>query len=106
MDIGYAIQNLLDNNNMSQKELAEKLQIAPSTLNGYIKNNHEPDYKTLICIADFFNVPVDYLLNRTTKSKPAETKLIENFRSLDNGQQEIICSLAEMMIKQNKKKRH
>lgn len=105
MDIGYAIQNLLDNNDMTQKELAERIRIAPSTINGYIKNNHEPDYETLIRIAEFFNVPVDYLLNYSVKKTPAETRLVENFRILDKNQQEILSSLAELMVKQNNKKR-
>lgn len=103
MDIGYAIENLLDKNDMTQKELAESLQIGKTTLNGYIRNNHQPDYETLISIAKFFNVTVDYLLHYTVESKPAETRLIENFRSLDNSQQEIISTMAELMVKQNNK---
>ncbi|MBQ8883837.1 MAG: helix-turn-helix transcriptional regulator, partial [Oscillospiraceae bacterium] len=63
MDIGYALQNLLDNNNMTQKQLAIAIKISPNTLNGYIRNNHQPDYETLISIAKFFNVTVDYLLH-------------------------------------------
>lgn len=47
MNIGNVIINLLDKNNMSQRELAVKLKIAPTTLNGYIKNKHEPDCTTL-----------------------------------------------------------
>ena len=106
MDIGYALQNLLDNNNMTQKQLAIAIKISPNTLNGYIGNNHQPDYETLISIAKFFNVTVDYLLHYTVESKPAETRLIENFRSLDNSQQEIISTMAELMVKQNKKEKN
>ena len=105
MDIGYAIQNLLDNNNMTQKELARQLGMAAPTLNGYIKNNHQPDYQTLIDIAKFFNVTVDYLLHYTAGTKPAETRLIENFRSLDRSQQEVVSAMAELMEKQNRAKR-
>ncbi len=105
MDIGYAIQNLLDNNNMTQKELAKEINIPAATLNGYIKNHHQPDYQTLITIAKFFNVTVDYLLHYTVESKPAETKLVNNFRSLDHSQQELVLSMTELMIKQNKAKR-
>lgn len=104
MDIGYAIQNLLDNNNMTQKELAERLKIGNSTMNGYIKNNHQPDCQTLIDIAKIFNVTVDYLLHYTAGEKPAETRLIENFRQLDNSQQEVLSAMAEFMVGQNRKK--
>lgn len=105
MDIGYAIQNLLDNNNMTQRELARQINIPPATLNGYIKNNHEPDYRTLIDIAKFFNVTVDYLLHYTVETKPSETRLIESFRMLDNSQQEVVLSMTELMAKQNRAKR-
>ena len=56
MNIGNVIINLLDKNNMSQRELAVKLKIAPTTLNGYIKNKHEPDCTTLKSIAKIFGV--------------------------------------------------
>lgn len=102
MDIGYAIQNLLDNNNMTQKQLAAVLNIPAATLNGYVKNHHEPDYQTLINIAKYFNVTVDYLLHYTAETTPAETRLIENFRSLDSSQQEVISAMADLMVKQNK----
>lgn len=105
MNIGYAIQNLIDNNNMTQKQLAKELNIPPATLNGYVKNHHEPDYQTLIAIAKFFNVTVDYLLHYTAETKPAETRLINHFRALDRYQQELILSMAELMAKQNKSKR-
>lgn len=42
MNIGNVIINLLDKNNMSQRELAVKLKIAPTTLNGYIKISMNP----------------------------------------------------------------
>lgn len=47
---------------MSQKELAEKLGISPSTLNGYEKGNHDPKSAGLIGIAKACNVTTDYLL--------------------------------------------
>ena len=102
MDIGYAIQNLIDNYDMTQKQLAKELNIPPATLNGYIKNHHEPDYQTLITIAKFFNVTVDYLLHYTAETKPAETRLVNNFRALDRYQQELVLSMTELMVKQNR----
>ena len=47
---------------MNQKELAEKLGISPSTLNGYEKGNHDPKSAGLIGIAKACNVTTDYLL--------------------------------------------
>lgn len=55
--------------NISQKELAVTLGIAPNTLSQYENEKREPDIGTLELIADFFNVSVDCLLGRE-KEKP------------------------------------
>ena len=84
---GSILLNLLDKRNMSQRELASLLQIAPTTLNGYIRNKHEPDYKTLICIADIFQVSVDELLGHTAKESQQKSALHASYASLTNDQQ-------------------
>ncbi|MCD7945195.1 MAG: helix-turn-helix domain-containing protein [Clostridiales bacterium] len=50
---------------LSQKELARRLGISPSTLNGYEKGNHEPKPQGLANIAQICGVTVDYLLGLT-----------------------------------------
>lgn len=45
-NIGSVILQLLESSGMSQRELAKRLHIAPTTLNGYIKSSHEPDYNS------------------------------------------------------------
>lgn len=50
---------------LSQKVLAEKLGKKRTSVFEWETNGHEPDYDTLIEIANFFNVTLDYLLGRT-----------------------------------------
>ncbi len=38
MDIGSQLRNLLEQEGITQKELAEALNISATTLNGYIQN--------------------------------------------------------------------
>ncbi|MCD7886717.1 MAG: helix-turn-helix domain-containing protein [Clostridiales bacterium] len=52
---------------LTQKELAIKMGISPSTLNGYEKGNHDPKSPGLISIAQICGVTVDYLLGLTEK---------------------------------------
>lgn len=104
MNFGYTITNLLEKNNMSQRMLAQKLKIAPTTLNGYIKNKHEPDYNTLINIADIFGVSVDHLLEHKVRERPAEKVFAKKFASLDSSQQELVIGLIELMCRQNERK--
>lgn len=56
--------HLRTSNNMSQKELAQKLNIERSSLSSYETGRRSPDAKTLMAIADIFGVSVDYLLGR------------------------------------------
>ena len=50
--------------NLSQSELAEKLNIAKSTVSMYEVGKREPDFETLEVIADFFNVDMNFLLGK------------------------------------------
>jgi len=52
---------------LSQKELCKNLGLNRSTYARYETGDNEPDCKTLIKIADFFNVTVDYLLGRSNE---------------------------------------
>ncbi len=50
---------------ISQIKLAMDLHLAQNSISRYENGTHEADYKTLIAIADYFNVSIDYLLERT-----------------------------------------
>lgn len=47
---------------MSQKELASRLGVTPSTLNGYEKGAHKPDSKVLGKVASITGCTVDFLI--------------------------------------------
>ena len=50
---------------LSQRALAEKLEMSKSAVSMYESGFREPDHETTEKIADFFNVDVDYLLGRS-----------------------------------------
>lgn len=54
--------------NLTQDELAKQLRISRSAIGMYESGAREPDFDTLELIADFFNVDIDYLMGRTTKT--------------------------------------
>ena len=58
--------------NISQQTLADALGISQQAINRYENHKVEPDIETLIKIADYFNVSVDYLIGRENKSKKEE----------------------------------
>lgn len=50
---------------LTQKELADRLNLGRSTVAGYEVKGKQPDNERLCQLADFFGVSVDYLLGHT-----------------------------------------
>ena len=68
MRLGDILKELLDLHGMTQRQLAEALALSSSALGNYVQGTREPDYNTLIRIADFFQVTTDYLLDHPAKT--------------------------------------
>ena len=54
---------------VSQRELAEAVGVSQQSINKYENHAIEPDIATLIALADYFDVSIDYILERTDKPK-------------------------------------
>ena len=55
--------------NISQLKLALDLNMNQNSISRYETGEHQADYKTLIALADYFDVSIDYLLERTDNPK-------------------------------------
>lgn len=62
--VNMRIKEIRLKRNLSQRELAASLKIAPNTLSQYENAKREPDLRTLELIADVLDVSVDQLLGR------------------------------------------
>lgn len=58
---------LRNNKGLSLKEFGGLIGVSESTVSLYENGKRQPDFVTLIKIADFFDVTIDYLLGRATK---------------------------------------
>ena len=63
------LKELRKEKNISQLKLALDLSMNQNTISRYETGEREADYKTLIKIADYFNVSIDYLIERTDNPK-------------------------------------
>lgn len=63
------LKDLRTSRGVSQVKLAMDLNVNQNSISRYESGLREPDYNTLIKIADYFNVSIDYLLYRTENSK-------------------------------------
>lgn len=59
------LKELRRQRNISQLKLATDLNVNQNTVSRYENGQREPGIGDLIKIADYFNVSVDYLLERT-----------------------------------------
>ena len=63
------LKKLRKDNKLTQKQLADKLGVARTTLANYEQGTRFPDKETLLLIADFFDVSLDYLVGRSPADK-------------------------------------
>jgi len=62
------LKELRIKNKKTQQEVAKDLNLSTITYNRYETNKREPDINTLIKLADYFNVSVDYLIGHNTQN--------------------------------------
>lgn len=75
MEFNVRLGNLIEESNVTQRQLAFDLHIASSTINGYISGYREPDFAMLIRLAAYFDVSADYLLGLSDEKRPAPSAL-------------------------------
>ncbi len=65
----FRLKELRENRKMSQIRFGIELGINQDVISRYENLEREADYQTLLDIADFFNVSLDYLFGRTDNPK-------------------------------------
>jgi len=107
MSFGDNLRKLIEERNMTQKELATELNIAPSTIGSYVQNAREPDFATLKLLATYFDVSIDYLLDYPSRSTqtPQENEMLRIFRSLFSSQKEVCIEQCKVFVRMNHKEK-
>lgn len=84
----------------TQRELADKINVSPKTIQKYETSENEPSIKSLMSLADVFNVSLDFLVGHQVTGKDPifpidenEFFFIEQFRSFDESTQDCIKKL-------------
>lgn len=67
----FQIREARERAGLSQKELAEKIGVAPNTFHGYESGKHDPKSNLLADIAKICGVSVDFLLGLEKENAPA-----------------------------------
>ena len=103
MQFGDKLSALLDEKGLTQKDFASMLNIAPTTLNGYIKSKRQPDLELLRQMAFYLRCSVDFLLDvrSDTTLSTNEHALIEYYRLLSPDEQTMLLNLAKISANKN-----
>ena len=109
MSFGERLKQLIEENNITQRQLSKELNIAPTTLSGYANNYREPDFFTLTLFADYFQVSVDYLIGysdnpcRTQAScDRAVERLLYYYEKLSPDGRYLLLDEARLLLKYNR----
>lgn len=100
---GARLKNLRKKKKLTQKELAEKINVRFPQLNKYECGLHAPPLITLIHMAEVLDTTVDYLLtgNREDARPLHNMRLLERFKALEDfeqSDQETVIKLIDAMI--------
>lgn len=99
---GERLQSLRKEKGLTQKDIADILKVAPSTIGMYEQGRRDPDTDTIRLLAEFFNVSIDYLLGNAEKLTEQPISLtIKEQQDLDEEAKKLLQNLA-IHLSQNK----
>ena len=92
--IAKNIAELRQSNNMTQLELAEKLNYSDKTISKWERAESSPDISILVEIAQLFGVTLDYLVQSEHDKAPAE-EVVEEKSNVPRFNKRAISNLSE-----------
>lgn len=63
--MAFRLKELREARHLSQVRLAMELNLSQNSISRYENREREAGYETLVAMADYFQVSLDYLLGRT-----------------------------------------
>lgn len=95
------LKTIRNKNGISQQTLASAIGLTQQSVNMYENHKIEPDIDTLIEMANYFNVTVDYLIGRTDENGNVlvENTLLKRYASLSKNEKICVDTLIDTYIK-------
>lgn len=97
MSFDEKLRILRKNNNLSQEELAAKLQVSRQAISKW-ETDTIPDIDNILKISTFFNCSTDYLLSDTEAKESIAVDSVKKEKSLSLEKTSLIFSLASFLI--------
>ena len=101
---------LLEEKNITQRELAEKINVTEVTISRYLSGERSPRIEIVNKIAEFFNVSIDYLFgkedlknsNIDTSNDKRLVAFYEGYNNLDEADKDVLMATFDAFIKARK----
>ena len=108
MSFGDKLKKLREERGISQKMLAIRLEIAQSSVSDWEADRKMPPVKTILRIADMFDVSLDVLFDRSQEQKtaamsiisaseshlsPHDNDLLNAYKALSASEQQMLCRM-------------
>lgn len=78
MNFGARLRALRMEKNLTQEDLGKILKVGKASISGYENETRQPDNESLVTLANYFGVTVDYLLgNKSTPKWADKNDIIE-----------------------------
>lgn len=98
------LKELRKEKGISLKELGSIIGAAESTMSLYENGKRQPDYETLLKLAEYFGVTVDYLLRGESKSERLPEELVilnRNAKKMSPENRKKLLEMARIMFKED-----
>ncbi|XID94390.1 helix-turn-helix domain-containing protein [Paenibacillaceae bacterium WGS1546] len=107
MNMGERLRELRLRRKISQEEVAKHIGITRSAYSHYEINNRQPVYDTLIKLAAFFDVSLDYIIGGAQHAAPSDhsvapdaREMLSLFQHMNQEQRKKSLSLMSDLIRQ------
>lgn len=102
------LNRLLNINDITQLELANKMGVAASTVSSWCNGEKMPRMDKVEWMADFFSVPVTHLIEQYNPSKPdilddVDVAFFGNYKKLNESHKEALRAMARVLMDQEEK---
>lgn len=92
-DLPMKLKELRLSHNLSQKDVADKLNVSPSIISGYETGERTPSISVLLSLSYLYKCSTDYLLGKSTDTP----QVILDTDGLNNEQIKVLQSLINVM---------
>lgn len=112
MNFGDILKKIRQDNNLTQEELAKKIDTSRSNIANYENNKNMPSIEILDKLSKLFNCSLDYLMGKSDVRNPQHSDPLglakvgfsmDKYTPPTDSQREQIKGLLEVILKDNKK---